>query len=299
LITGESGTGKELVARRIHALSCRRDKPFVAVNCAAFPETLLEAELFGHDKGAFTGAVRRREGRFKAAEGGTLFLDEIAEISPSAQAKLLRVLQDGMVDSLGTDAPCPVDVRIVSATHQDLKQRIAEKLFREDVYYRLRVLDIHLPPLRERRSDLPVLIEHALRRATKDADRYTLTARAWRALSEYDFPGNIRELQHAIERAVVLARGTVMDLEHLPEDIAETQHDQPAADHTQAGILRRLSVAMKEFEREYLLHVLDLAEHKKARSAKLLGISRKNLWEKMRAHGISDTPGVSSRLRIE
>jgi DNA-binding NtrC family response regulator len=288
LITGESGTGKELVAKSLHALSTRKDKPFIAVNCAAFPETLLEAELFGHEKGAFTGAIKRREGRFKAADGGTLFLDEIAEIPPTAQAKLLRVLQEGMIEPLGTDTPTKVDVRVISATHQNLKDRIAQRLFREDLYYRLKVLDLQIPPLRERRSDLPLLVEHFLRVSSKDGSLPSISPRAWSALSEYPFPGNVRELQHAIERAMVLARGKEIDLEHLPEDIAGSRATTAAPSELPGKeSLRPLSVAMKEFEREYLLRALSLADHKRARAADLLGISRKNLWEKLRAHGIS------------
>jgi DNA-binding NtrC family response regulator len=287
LITGESGTGKELVARSLHDLSARKHKPFVAVNCAAFPETLLEAELFGHDRGAFTGALKKRDGRFMAADGGTLFLDEIAEIPPNAQAKMLRVLQDGMVEQLGSDVPVRVDVRIISATHQDLKQRIASKLFREDLYYRLKVLDVFIPPLRERRSDLPLLVEHFLEQWSKDGAPPCISPRAWRALNAYPFPGNVRELQHALERAVVLARGKEIDLDHLPEDISGclfSPSDHPAI-HT--SDLRLLHVAMKEFEREYLLHALALADNKRIRAADMLGISRKNLWEKLRAHGIT------------
>jgi DNA-binding NtrC family response regulator len=289
LITGESGTGKELVAQTLHALSSRRDGPFVAVNCAAFPETLLEAELFGHERGAFTGAVKKREGRFKAAHGGTLFLDEIAEIPPTAQAKLLRVLQEGTIEPLGTNAAVKVDVRLISATHQNLKQRIAEKLFREDLYYRLNVLDLAIPPLRDRRSDLPLLVEHFLRaRSSQGTVEQSISPRAWGALSEYAFPGNVRELQHAIERASVLAKGQEIDLEHLPDDIAGHRATADAA-IPKADSGRPLSVAMKEFEREYLVRTLSLAEGKKSKAAEMLGITRKNLWEKLRAHGVTES----------
>jgi DNA-binding NtrC family response regulator len=201
LITGESGTGKELVAQTLHALSARHDGPFVAVNCAAFPDTLLEAELFGHERGAFTGAVKKRDGRFKAAHRGTLFLDEIAEMPLSAQAKLLRVLQDGVIEPLGTNDSVAVDVRIISATHQNLKQRIADKLFREDLYYRLNVLDLHIPALRERRSDLPLLVEYFMSQRLPEGIEQDISPRAWGALSKYDFPGNVRELAHEGARA--------------------------------------------------------------------------------------------------
>jgi len=221
LITGETGTGKELVARRIHARSPRASGPFVAVNCAAFPETLLEAELFGHERGAFTGAVKKREGRFKAADGGTLLLDEIAEMPLQAQAKLLRVLQDGVIEPLGTNASVHVDVRIVSATHRDLRRRVAEGAFREDLFYRLNVVGLHIPPLRERPGDLPLLANHFLRAyLPPGADLPQISVRAWQALSTYPFLGNVREFAHAIQHAVVLARGGAIDVEHLPDDIA-------------------------------------------------------------------------------
>lgn len=286
LVTGESGTGKELVAKSLHALSGRADKPFIAVNCAAFPESLLEAELFGHERGAFTGAVKKREGRFKAADGGTLFLDEIAEIPPTAQAKLLRVLQEGTIEPLGTNSSVKVDVRIISATHQNLKQRISEKLFREDLYYRLNVLDLHIPALRERRSDLPLLVEHFMKLRSSGGNLPSFSPRAWGAISEYAFPGNVRELQHAVERASVLAKGGEIDLEHLPDDIAG-QNSAPKKEDAQRDSIRPLSIAAKEFEREYLLRTLSLAHNKKAKAAEMLGITRKNLWEKLRAHGVT------------
>jgi DNA-binding NtrC family response regulator len=286
LILGESGTGKELVAKRLHEASGRKDKPFVAVNCAAFPETLIEAELFGYERGAFTGAAQKREGRFKAADGGTLFLDEVAEIPLPVQAKLLRVLQEGTFEPIGTNAPIKVNVRVISATHRDLRARIRENLFREDLFYRLNVLDAYLPPLRERRGDLPILVQAFLKRAVArgGAEPKGISPRAWAALSDYLFPGNVRELQHAIEHAVVLARGEEIDLEHLPRDIigvAEAKSASPAQ------AMRPLSLAVKEFEREYLLRALHAAENKKGRAADLLGISRKNLWEKLKGHDIA------------
>ncbi len=291
LVTGETGTGKELVARRIHALSARRDKAFVAVNCAAFPETLLEAELFGHEKGAFTNAIKRRDGRFKTADGGTLFLDEIAEIPPTAQVKLLRVLQEGTIEPIGSDATVTVDVRVVAATHQNLRTAIAEKRFREDLYYRLNVLDVHIPPLRERRSDVPALVEAFLRRSMRGkGEPPPISPEAWAALSEYSFPGNVRELQHAMERAVVMSRGGEIELEHLPEDVAGARAEAAAAaSEGPAAAVRPLAAAMRAFEREYLLRALESVGGKKAKAAELLGISRKNLWEKLRGHGVSDT----------
>jgi DNA-binding NtrC family response regulator len=283
LIAGESGTGKELVARTIHASGPRADKPFVAVNCAAFPETLLEAELFGHEKGAFTGAVRARQGRFEAAAGGTLFLDEIGEIPLLAQAKLLRVVEEGVVEPLGTNRRVPIDVRLISATHRNLKERIEAGAFREDLFYRLNVLEISIPPLRDRRGDLPILVEHFLSKLVPAGKQLpALSPRAWAALTDHSYPGNVRELQHSIERAVVLARGGEIDLPHLPEDIAGARPSGVQA----AAEIRPLSVALAEFEREYLVRALEHTHGKKAKAAEQLGISRKNLWEKLRSHGL-------------
>jgi two-component system response regulator AtoC len=285
LITGESGTGKELVARTLHERSNRRPKPFIAVNCAAFPETLLEAELFGHERGAFTGAVKRRDGRFKAADGGTLLLDEIAEVPLPAQAKLLRVLQEGTVEPLGTNESTKVDVRIISATHRNLRERIKEGRFREDLYYRLNVLDIEIPPLRERRGDMPLLLQYFLNKFTPAGKTpSTISPRAWAVLSQYPFPGNVREFAHAIEHAVVLASGGEIEVEHLPGGITGTLDGGASAP---PGSLRSLSAALKEFEHEYLLRALAQANGKKMKAAEILGISRKNLWEKLRLHGIA------------
>ena len=289
LITGESGTGKELVARRLHELSPRRARPFIAVNCAAFPEGLIEAELFGHERGAFTGAVKGREGRFKAAHGGTLFLDEVAEIPLHAQVKLLRVLQEGTIEPLGTNASIRVDVRVISATHRNLKRFIADERFREDLYYRLNVLDVSLPPLRQRPGDLPVLIAHFLEKLTPSGQKSpSLTPRAFSALAAYHFPGNVRELKHAIEHAVVLSRGQEIDLEHLPTDIRGAEVKASSAG-PERGAVGPLSDAVKEFERAYLLRALDATQGKKTLAAKQLGISRKNLWEKLRAHDITQS----------
>lgn len=289
LVTGESGTGKELVARTVHRMSGHSEGSFVAVNCAAFPETLLEAELFGHERGAFTGAVKSREGRFQAASGGTLFLDEIAEIPPMAQAKLLRVLEEGVIEPLGTNRPIEVDVRIVSATHRNLKERIKAGLFREDLYYRLNVLDVQIPPLRDRRGDLPILVEHFLETLVRPGrEMPSISPAAWAALTEYAFPGNVRELRHAIQRAVVLCRGAEIQPGHLPEDIAGSE-SLPIAPVGHEGV-RPLSVAAREFEYQYLLRALDSVDGKKAKAAELLGISRKNLWEKLRAHEADKNP---------
>ncbi len=283
LLTGESGTGKELVARALHERGSRRDRPLVVVNCAAFPDTLLEAELFGHERGAFTGAVKRRDGRFRAAHTGTLMLDEIAEMSLPAQAKLLRVLQEGTVEPLGTNESVRVDVRVISATHRDLKERIATGQFREDLYYRINVLNVDIPPLRERKGDLPLLVHYFLKEfARPGKPPLTLSPAAWAALAAFPFPGNVRQLSHAIEHAVVLAIDSEIDLRHLPRDVLGATEEIPAA-----ACPRPLGTAIKEFERDYLQRALAQASGKRTLAAEILGISRKNLWEKLRLHGVS------------
>ena len=218
LITGETGTGKELVARAIHKNSPRASKPFVAVNCAAFAETLLESELFGHEKGAFTGADRNRSGLFEAAHEGTLFLDEVAEMSPAAQAKLLRVVTDGQVLRLGTTRPRKVDVRLLTATHRDLQQRVSDGLFRQDLYYRLAVVPIAIPPLRDRREDIPVLAELFMRQVAMELKlpKRTFSLEAIEKLKRYDFPGNVRELRNLIERASILSVGSELAVDSFP-----------------------------------------------------------------------------------
>jgi len=285
LIAGESGTGKELVAHALHEEGERRDKPFVAVNCAAFPDTLIESELFGHERGAFTDATRRRDGRFKSAHGGTLFLDEVAELSQAAQAKLLRVLQEGTIEPLGSNESIKVDVRIISATHRDLKQRIADGLFREDLYYRINTLDLEIPPLRHRSGDIAILAQHFLKRFSKQETPAGITWRAWNALSAYPFPGNVRELMHTIEHATLLAAGEKIDVEHLPAVIRGDQRRDALPASAQ---MAPLGAASREFERDYLVRVLLACDGKRIRAAESLGISRKNLWEKIRLHAISD-----------
>ncbi len=285
LLTGESGTGKDLAAHAIHDLSRRRDKPFVAVNCAAFPDTLLEAELFGHQKGSFTGAIRNREGRLRAAHEGTLFLDEIGEMTLPAQAKLLRVLQDGVFEPIGSDQAVKVDVRVISATNQDLKRLITEGRFREDLYYRVKVLEVQLPPLRERRADLPLLVEEILHQlAGEGVEPPPISPSAWAVLRGYSWPGNVRELKHALEHARVLAGDGEIDVLHLPPDLRGKTAISPQA----AGKLRPLGEAVREFEREYLIWALRQTLGSRVRAAALLGISRKGLWEKLKSHAILD-----------
>jgi DNA-binding NtrC family response regulator len=293
LITGESGTGKELVARALHFGGPRRERPFVAVNCAAFPDTLIESELFGHSKGAFTGAVARREGRFKMADRGTLFLDEVGELSLSAQAKLLRVIQEGTIEPLGHDGTISVDVRILSATHRDLVACIQKGQFREDLYYRLKVLHVQLPPLRGRAEDLPVLVDHLVKRYAPGF-RAGLTQRAREVLASYPFPGNVRELENVIQHALVMANGRDIDVTDLPAEVTRHvtldrsphEHEpEPEPDATDYAPLP-LADARRVFERAYLVQVLGQNRGRRAETAKALKISRKGLWEKLRDHGI-------------
>jgi DNA-binding NtrC family response regulator len=301
LITGESGTGKELVARMLHDRGARRDRPFIAVNCGALTESLIEAELFGHERGAFTGAERKRDGRFKAADGGTLFLDEIAELPAAAQAKLLRVIQEGTFEPVGSSVPVRVDVRLISATHRDLPDRIRQNLFREDLYYRVNVIGIPVPPLRDRPGDLSILVQHFLRRFTPAGKTPpSVSAEAWSALSQHGFPGNVRELSHAVQHAVVLSGGAEIEAQHLPASLFTRERTAevspvPVADVFQGltGV-QPLGAAVRAFEREYLTRVLRETSGapgkesgvKKAEIARALGISRKTLWEKLKGYGI-------------
>ena len=298
LLTGESGTGKDLIARQLHAHGARRNKPFVAVNCAAFPEALLEAELFGHERGAFTGALQRRDGRFRAADGGTLFLDEINGLSLGAQAKLLRVLQDGTFQPVGTNTTHAVNVRLISATNRDLKALVAAREFREDLYYRVKVLEVPIPPLRERVGDVPLLVQHFLaKHGPPGAPTQAVSPRAWAVLVHHAYPGNVRELEHAIQQAIVLARGGEIAVEHLPEDIGGAPGERVAKSDNVA-ILRPLAAAMREFERTCLDEAVARCAGNKTLAARMLGISRKSLWEKLtKAARESDLSPANSRSR--
>ena len=281
LVTGDSGTGKELVARLLHERSPRKDGPFVVVNCGLLPEGLIEAELFGHERGAFTGAVRRREGRFEAAHGGTIFLDEIAELPPNAQGKLLRVLQEGTFEPLGASKTVRVDVRVVSATHRDLRERVREGRFRGDLLFRINVFEVDVPPLRTRMDDLPLLIHHFLSRLVPPPQPLpSVTRAAWRAFAEYDYPGNVRELAHTVEHAYILSGGGEIDVHHLPPALLGTDDD---LDAELAGLtLPSLHSAIRRFEREYISRAVRVTGGRRGRAAELLGISRKSLWEKLR-----------------
>jgi transcriptional regulator with GAF, ATPase, and Fis domain len=279
VVVGESGTGKELVARALHEHGPRRDAPFVAINCGALPEPLLESELFGHVRGAFTGADRDRRGLFEIAHGGTLFLDEIADTGPAMQAKLLRVLQDGALRRVGDDRPRRVDVRVVAAAQRPLSELVAAGAFRDDLRYRLEVITIAVPPLRARREDVPLLVEHILARlAPGKPPRLTRAAAA--ALGDHDWPGNVRELENALARAVALG-GDVIDLDDLPEAVARRRAPAPAAAPSPTGDLR-LKPAVAATERAYLDAAMARANGNQTVAARLLGLSRFGLQKKLR-----------------
>ncbi len=282
LILGESGTGKELIASTIHYQGKRKDAPFVIVNCGALPENLIESELFGYEKGAFTGATRRKPGRFELADGGTIFLDEVGELPPSVQVKLLRVLQDGTFERLGGTETIKVDVRVIAATNRDLEREVREGNFREDLYYRLAVIPLTLPPLRERREDIPLLIEHFLQRCNSRLGKQIVFSKdAVEALMEYPFPGNVRELENIVERMVTLCESDRVKREDLPQHVLKKgqKKDTPA---------QPLTKVAQEAEKQYIIRVLKQTGGNRSRAASVLGISRKTLWEKMRQYGINN-----------
>ena len=274
LILGETGTGKELVARAIHNRSNRAKNPFVAINCAAITETLLESELFGYERGAFTGANRRKLGMFEIAEGGTLFLDEIAEMPPQLQAKLLRVLQEKTIYHLGGTAPIKVDVRIISATNKNLKEYVNLKKFREDLYFRLAVFPIELPPLRKRTVDIPLLAENFLRKRGSSAK---IASDAMDFLEKYDFPGNVRELENILERALILSGGKDITIEHLPDlELSKIEDESFEPGET----------TLEELEKKMLISALEKSGGNKSKAAKLLGITRRMIYTKLKKYGL-------------
>jgi DNA-binding NtrC family response regulator len=282
LITGESGTGKELIARAIHKQSQRHLKPFVSVNCAAISEHLIESELFGHERGAFTGAIEKHLGKFELAHTGVLFLDEVSTLRPDLQAKLLRALQEREFERVGGRKTIRVDVRIVAASNQDLKQMITDHTFREDLFYRLNVVPIHVPPLRERREDIPLLIDHFLAKYNKAFQRQVegFTPAALGVLRQYHWPGNVRELENVIERLVAISPQSTLGVEDLPLDLVMVRQQAVSDIFTRGASLRR---AKAEFERHYILRTLEKTRWNQTEAARMLGIHRNTLLGKMEA----------------
>jgi two-component system nitrogen regulation response regulator NtrX len=283
LIHGENGSGKELVAQAIHTLSARRERPFVEVNCAAIPEELIESELFGHERGAFTGALARRRGKFEAADGGTLFLDEIGDMSLKTQAKVLRALEEQVFERVGGRETLKVDVRVIAASNRDLPTMIAAGVFREDLYYRLNVIPIEVPPLRARKEDVPSLVEHFIRVfcAGNGKRRKTVAPAALRYFLTYDWPGNVRELRNMVERLVIMVPGETIGADELPPPLRAKDEAPALADG------KPLKEARDNFERAYILAELRAQEWNMTRTAERLGIERSHLYRKIRAYGIT------------
>ena len=289
-IEGENGTGKELVARAVHSSGPRRDHPFVTLDCSTIAEGLIESHLFGHVKGAFTGAISSRQGVFAQGHTGTVFIDEITELAPHLQAKLLRVIQTGEFVMVGGTQPQRVNVRIITATNRDLRQAVAKGVFREDLYFRIAVVHIAIPPLRERREDIPLLVSHFLREFMASGHRKDirgLTSRAMTALTNYSWPGNVRQLKNWIEQALVLADGDLIDLEHFPSLTRE------ASDVMQSPVpLAPLGLRLEELERWYVLETLRRADGNRTKAARQLGISLRGLQYKLRRYGTNAGGGI-------
>ncbi len=285
LITGENGTGKELVARGIHQMSLRADKPFVEVNCAAIPEELIESELFGHEKGAFTGALTRKRGKFDLANEGTIFLDEIADMSLKTQAKILRILQEQRFERVGGTEMIFVDVRVIAATNRDLKEEIQKGRFREDLFYRLNVIPLHVPPLRERKSDIPLLVEHFLEEFCREnhKERKKITAEAMDLLISYSWPGNVRELKNIVERMVIMTRGSVIEAKDVPEPVQKQPKSPPEMSFFDYPLLKD---ARREFEKRFIMKKLMENDENISKTAEMIGIERSNLHRKIRSYGI-------------
>ena len=299
LVRGESGTGKEVVARAIHGASSRADKPFVKIDCASLPDALLESELFGYEKGAFTGATARKPGRVELAEGGTLFLDEIGELGTAVQAKLLRLLQDREIERLGGTRTLRVDVRVVAATHRDLETMIDRGQFRQDLFYRLNVVPLWLPPLRARRSDIEVLVQHFVRAfgAANEKPNITIDAAAIKVLRGQRWPGNVRQLQNVVERLVVLSEAPTISEQAVREELSQrvrfatqpstTQGSSAQESAAAVSVVGPLDAEMREAERRALVRALEHAGGNRTLAARLLGISRSSLYEKIAEHGLS------------
>jgi DNA-binding NtrC family response regulator len=286
LITGETGVGKELVAKAIHFNSPRKNRPFVSINCGALAETLLETELFGHEKGAFTGAIRRKEGKFEYARGGSVFLDEVGDVSPGMQVRLLRVLQEKQLERVGGNQPIDVNVRIISATNKDLKEKINTGEFRIDLFYRLNVVHIHIPPLRERTEDIPLLVNHFIREFNKNFNKNILkiTTEALSQMMQHNWPGNVRELENVLERAFVTTEGDTIETIILPNiQQGETSNTLPAADIDIPFKVAR-SMVEKRFEKIYIQAALKRYDGNVSRTAKETGINPRTLWRKIKEH---------------
>jgi DNA-binding NtrC family response regulator len=294
LLLGESGTGKELLARQIHDLSPRAGQPFIAVNCAAIPEGILEGELFGYEKGAFTGAVERRPGRFASADGGTLFLDEIGEIPLAVQVKLLRVLQEGEIERLGGKTH-KVDIRLVAATNRDLRKAVREGTFREDLFYRLNVIALTVPPLRDRRDDVPLLVDHFLNRFREKNQKQVggCTRQAMDACVAYPWPGNVRELENAIERAVVLCKGNVIDVDDLPREVLGAPTDD---DLNRNAVRFEIGTPLDEIELRMIHETLRHTKGDKRLAAQLLGIATRTIYRKL---GEKDSTSVEPEAKTD
>ena len=292
LVTGASGTGKELIVRTIHRLSSQRDQPFIAVNCGAIPEALLESEIFGHEKGAFTGAHKKRVGRFEMAHEGTIFLDEVAEMSPALQVKLLRVLQEKVIERVGGTQSIPVNARVIAATNKDLTTAVKDGSFREDLFYRLNVIPIHVPDLVHRKSDIPLLIDFFLDKFQRGRNRdiHGFSAEAMDALLMHDWPGNVRELENLIKRMIILCENPMVTLEDLPEHFQKKQSfpslpEEPLLIHK--GMT--LSDAVKDYETKLILSALEESDGVKAKAARMLNIKRTTLVEKIKKNKVLDT----------
>ena len=283
LILGESGTGKELVAKAIHGLSHRRGRPFVALNCAALSEGLLDSELFGHEKGAFTGAAAAREGRFEFADKGTLFLDEVGDMPLPVQVKLLRVIQERTITRVGSNEPIEVDVRLIAATHKNLEQEVRRGTFREDLYWRLKVVSVHVPPLRDHKGDVPILIERFVAEFARRHGRpaKAISPDALRLLLQYDWPGNVRELQNVVESMVLLSQGETLGVESVPRELHESR---PGTALVAVDTLDGMT--LKRVERELIRLNLEKFEGNRARAAKALGISERTLYRKIKEYGV-------------
>lgn len=288
LISGPSGTGKELIAKAIHYGGIRRDRPFISVNCGALTETLLESELFGHDRGAFTGAVAMKKGRFELADGGTLFLDEVGEMTPGLQVKLLRVLQEMEFERVGGTRTIQVDVRIISASNRNLKEDAAQNLFREDLFYRLNVINIEVPSLKERKDDIPLLVSHFIEKYNRGdrKNKIKLSPEVWKAFYAYSWPGNIRELENVIERGVVLNSADEITLDDLPEGLAAEKTDPEVDLNKIIPLDLTLPEALEQIEGRLIKRALDLSDQVQAQAAEILGISRHVMHYKMKKYGM-------------